>query len=124
MRKPQAIALGQLTGEPDRVNGPRVTGPHLAALVGGVGPFRQIAGIEVGEEARDGTQRIEVARVDEEPQPVALDRTAARPADIARGDHASRLRESVTDQRLIEVVASGPSASIAVEDRPLKRVAA
>src|SRR5262249_57360777 len=124
LRKGNTITRRHLTSEPDRVDGSGIAVSYFDIRILCIGPLRRVAGIEVGKKSRYRGDGAELARVGEEPHLVALDRPATRAADVPGADHAGRLRQPITDQGLIEVVACGPLAGAAVEDASLVGVAA
>src|SRR6266853_4157102 len=98
--KRDAVASRDLTGEPERLDGPRIRTPHVDVRILGPRPFRRVAGVEVREGSLDRGDGGVLAQIDEEPQLVALDGAATRTAGVPRTNHAGWLQESIADQRV------------------------
>ena len=94
--EPHLVLRCELAGQADRFDllGPRR--PRLDVRILHVVPLRGVEGVRVGIETWNVLVRPVAAQVVEEPQPVALDRTADREVRVPVLDQSRRLRDADT----------------------------
>ena len=92
--EPHLVPRRELTGQADRFDLLGRRRPRLHVRILHVVPLRRVAGVRVGVETGNVLVGAVAAQVVEEPQPVALDRTAEREVRVPVLDQARRLRDA------------------------------
>ena len=122
--KADLVPRRQLRGQAHGGNRLRRRGAAEDGGIGRVVPVRGVARELVRVEPRDLRVIAEIAHVEEEPQLVALDRSANGPADVPQLDQAGGLGHALGPKGVVDVVALRPAAGAGDEEGALELVAA
>ena len=124
VREGHAVSRRNLRGHTAGENLPTFRRPCLDRLISRVIPVRRVAGKPVREDPVNDGGVTPGAAVCEEPEAIALDRTAEAPAHIPIRAEGGRLRDPEAAQPIVDIVGGRPVARRAVERRTPELVSA